>query len=444
MTQQQWFKPDLRHKGNQRIAYINARLIDPATGLDQTGDLITEGNVITDFGSSLIGDTKPDNIQIIDCGGHILCPGLIDLQVHFREPGQEHKETIKSGSKSAAAGGLTSVVCMPNTKPAIDDPAIVDFIHTRAKETSYINIHVYGSITRGQKGTDLSEMGLLKDAGVVGFTDDGHPVMNAQVMRRALEYSSILDLPVAQHAEDMSLAAGGCMNEGKTATRLGLRGIPNIAESIMIERDIALLELTGGHYHALHISAKESVEVIRRAKEKGLNVTCEVTPHHLSLTEEDIGQYRTFAKMNPPLRTETDVDALKEGLKDGTIDAIATDHAPHDRESKRVTMDAAAFGIVGVETMLPLLLELVHNGTLTLSQALAKVTCNAADIIRQPSGRLVKGARADLTLIDPNMNWTIDTDQFSSKSHNSPFDGRHVKGRAIRTIVAGQTVYKLG
>ena len=441
---QQFFFPDRNLKTNQKIAYINARLIDPATGLDEKGSLLTEGDIIVDFGAALFKEGVPEGIEVIDCQGHVLCPGLLDIQVHFREPGQEYKETIASGSKSAAAGGVTTVVAMANTKPVVDDVSVVEFIKKRARESAYVNVLSYASITKGLKGEELTEMGLLKEAGAIGFSDDGLPVMNSLVMRRAMEYASMLGVVIAQHAEDTHLSNGGCINEGPVSTKLGVVGIPNASEAIIVERDLLLLELTGGHYHVLHISTHQAIDAVRRAKKKGLNVTCEAAPHHFALTDEAVLDYRTFAKMNPPLRAEEDRIAVIEGLKDGTIDAIATDHAPHDQESKRVPLSQAAFGIVGLETMLPLSLGLYHQGILPLRDILGKMTYQPADIIKTPVGRLKKGAVADLTVIDLNYDWSINPKSFFSKSHNSPFDNYSTKGRAIRTVVGGQTVYTLG
>lgn len=439
---QKWFLPEGINEKN-KVAYINARLIDPESGLDKKGALLTEGSIIKDFSEKLFKEGVPKGIEVIDCKGNVLCPGLLDIQVHFREPGLEHKETIETGSRSAAAGGVTTVVCMPNTKPVIDNVAIFEFVKNRARESSYVNLRAYGAITKEQNGEEITEMGLLKEAGVSGFTDDGLPVMNSLVMRRAMEYASRLDLPIAQHAEDLNLSNDGCMNEGKVSTRLGVKGIPNASEAIIVERDLLLLELTGGHYHVLHISTHQAIDAVRRAKKKGLKVTCEAAPHHFILTEEAVEDYKTFAKMNPPLRTKKDIDAIIEGLKDGTIDAIATDHAPHDQESKRVPLSSAAFGIVGLETMLPLSLELYNKKHLSLRQVLGAMTYKAADIIREPAGRLKKGTRADLTIIDLNRKWKMDPDCFVSKSKNSPFDEYKTTGRAIRTIVAGKTVYTL-
>jgi dihydroorotase len=444
-VKQTWHLPKEKWPKSKRVAYINARLFDPESKLDKKGALLTEGDKIADFGPKLFSNGVPEGIEVVDCKGHLLTPGLIDLQVHFREPGQEHKETIHTGSKSASAGGITTVVCQPNTKPVLDEVPLIEFIKNRARETSYVNIRVYAAISRGMKGDMLSEMGLLKETGVVvGFTDDGLPVMNSLLMRRAMEYASMLDMPIAQHAEDLNLSNGGCINEGKVSTLLGVTGIPNASEAVCVERDLLLLELTGGHYHVLHISTRQAVDAVRRAKKRGLNVTAEAAPHHFMLTDEAVLDYKTFAKMNPPLRSEQDRRAVVEGLKDGTIDAIATDHAPHDQESKRVPLASAAFGIVGVETMLPLSFELVHKKHLSLRDMLAKMTYKAADIIREPAGRLKKGLRADLTLIDLDCKWTIEPEQFASKSKNSPFKDFKTKGRAVRTVVRGQTVYTLG
>jgi len=322
--------------------------------------------------------------------------------------------------------------------------SVVDFIHKRARETGYVNVRTYGCISKGMQGKELTEMGLLVEAGAVGFTDDGLPLMDAGVMRAALAYARELGVPIAQHAEDLSLSAGGCMNEGAVSTKLGVKGIPNAAEAVMVERDVLLAELTGGQYHVLHISTHEAIEAVRRAKAKGLKVTAEAAPHHFTLTDEAVLDYRTFSKMNPPLRAERDRLAVLEGLRDGTIDAIATDHAPHDAESKRVPLASAAFGIVGLETMLPLsLTALYHSGLMSLRDVLAAMTFKPADIIHVNAGRLKKGAPADLTLFDLNHEWTLEPKEFASKSKNSPYDATKVKGRAIRTIVGGETVYEL-
>jgi dihydroorotase len=443
MSKQRFALPTHQNNPQKKVAYTNARLFDPESGLDKKGDLLTSGDRIADFGPGLFKNGTPEGAEVIDCKGHLLSPGLLDIQVHFREPGQEHKETIATGSKSAAAGGVTLVACMPNTKPVIDDVALIAFIEKRARETAYVNVRTYAAITKGQKGTEITEMGLLKEAGAVGFTDDGLPVMNSGVMRKAFAYARELGVPVAQHAEDLNLSCGTCMNEGKISGQLGLAGVPNAAEAIIVERDLLLAQLTGAQYHVLHISTAEAIDAVRRAKKKGIRVTAEAAPHHFTLTDEAVLEYRTFSKMNPPLRAERDRMAVIEGLKDGTIDAIATDHAPHDEESKRVPLASASYGIVGLETMLPLSLHLYHKGIMPLRDVLAAMTYKPADIIHVDAGRLKKGARADLTLIDLDHEWVMDPKQFVSKSLNSPFDEWKTKGRAIRTIVGGDTVYTL-
>lgn len=438
------FTKPTRQNSGQRVAYVNARLVDPESGLDAKGALLTEGGKIVDFGERLFNDGKtPEGAEMVDCGGHVLAPGLLDIQVHFREPGQEYKETIETGSMAAAAGGVTTVATMPNTKPVVDDVTVLAFLQKRAAESSYVNIRPYAAITKCQKGDELTEMAMLVEAGACGFTDDGLPVMNAQVMRQALTVGKSLGVPIAQHAEDHHLSNGGCMNEGWVATKLGLKGIPNVSEAVIVARDILLAELTGAHYHVLHISTREAVELVRWGKAKGVRVTAEVAPHHFTLTDEAVAEYRTFSKMNPPLRAEKDRLALIEGLRDGTIDAIATDHAPHDTESKRVPMDAASFGIVGLETMLSLSLALYHSKHMSLREVLASMTYKAADIIHAEAGRLKKGAPANLVLIDLNHDWTVTNDSLHSKSKNSPFDGLKTRGRAVRTVVGGECVFKL-
>ena len=423
----------------QKTLYKNARIIDPESGYDELGDLLTIGDKISDFGKKL----SAEDAETIDCKGHILSPGLIDIQVHFRDPGQTHKEDLSSGSRSAVAGGITTVVCQPNTNPTLDSVLTFDYLRLKSRETAYCNVKAYGCITKAMKGEELADMHSLKEAGAVGFTDDGLPVMNANVMRRAFEYSKNLNVVIAQHAEDLNLTNKGCINEGKVSLELGVRGIPNISESVIVERDLAILEAVGGRYHLLHVSTKEALNAIKRAKEKGLNATVEVSPHHFMLNDEQVLKSGTNAKMNPPLRSEEDRLALIEGLRSGLIDAIATDHAPHDLTSKNKTIEEATFGIVGVETMLPISLALYHQGVLNLRDLLAKMTCNAAKIINFDGGVIKKGARADLVLIDLNSEWEIDSQKFYSKSKNSPFDGFKVKGRAVRTIVAGKTVYEI-
>jgi dihydroorotase len=424
-----------------RVAYINARLFDPESGLDAPGALLADGRQIADFGPRLFAEGVPEGIEVIDCWGHVLCPGLIDMHVHFREPGHEHKETLETGSRAAAAGGVTTVACMPNTDPVIDDVALVHFIERRARETAIVKVHPIAAITRGLKGAELSEMGMLKEAGALAFSDDGMPVTNSLVMRRALAYSTTFDALIIQHAEDHALSACGCMNEGEAATRLGLPGIPNASETVIVERDIRLAEITGARYHVAHISTAEAVEAVRAAKARGIKVSAEAAPHHFVLNETAVGDYLTFAKMAPPLRSEADRQAVVEGLADGTIEAIATDHAPHDQDSKRLPFAHAANGIVGLETMVPLALELFHGKRMSLRAVLAAMTCHPARLLGLDCGRLAKGAPADLAVIDVDAFWRIDAQAFQSKSKNTPFGGRAVKGRALRTVVGGRTVF---
>ena len=424
-----------------KILYKNARIIDPATNYDKVGSLLTIGDKIADFGENINQDSI-DNLEVIDCKGLVITPGLIDIQVHFRDPGQTNKEDLASGSKSAVAGGITTVVCQPNTAPTLDSVLTFDYLRLKARETAYCNVFAYGCITKSMKGEELSDMYALRNAGAVGFTDDGLPVMNANVMRRAFEYSQDLNVVIAQHAEDLNLSNKGCINEGISSLELAVRGIPNISESVIVERDLAILEAVGGRYHLLHISTRQSLEAMKRAKDKGLKATVEVCPHHFMLNDSEVLRSGTNAKMNPPLRSEEDRLALIEGLKSGLIDVISTDHAPHHLAVKELPLEEASFGIVGVETMLPLSLSLYHQGHLKLIDLIAKMTCNPAKVINFDGGLIKKGGRADLTIIDLNCEWQIQVDKFYSKSKNSPFNNFAVKGRAVATIVAGKIVYK--
>lgn len=447
MTNQTFTKPTWNIDSAKKIAYINARVMDAETGLDEVcgadGGVLTVGREISEVGAGIFSDGVPEGAEVVDCGGHLLCPGLIDIQVHFREPGQEWKETIETGSKSCVAGGVTTAACMPNTKPVLDNQTTLGYHQSRSRETSYMNVRTYAAITKDMKGDELTEMALLVEQGAVGFTDDGLPAMDAQVMRQALHMGASLNVPIAQHAEDLNLSGGGCITEGIVSAYLGVKGIPNVSESVIVARDIALSELTGGHYHVLHISAREAVDMVREAKAKGINVTAEAAPHHFTLTEEVVREHGAGAKMNPPLRSEADRLAVIEGLKDGTIDAIATDHAPHEPEVKRVPLEEGAFGIVGVETMLPLSLALYHNGEMGLRELIGVMTYKPADIIHVPGGRLQQGHVADLVVIDLDTEWTINPKEFASKSKNSPFIDYPTKGRAVRTVVGGECVYAL-
>lgn len=422
-------------------AYVNARLLDPASGLDEIGAVLTDGEVVADFGAHLFADGPPEDIPTIDCGGHCLCPGLVDMRVQIREPGEEHKGTIESAGRSATAGGVTTMVCLPNTRPIIEDMSVVEFVARRARLTGLTKIYPYAAVTKGLQGQELAEMGVLAQAGALAFTDGEKAIASAQVLRRALTYARTFDLLIIQHPEEPSLATGA-MNAGEIATRLGLPGIPPVAETIMVERDIRLVELTGGRLHFAHVSTAEAIGAIRKGKQQGHKITCDTAPPYFALNETSVGEYRTFAKLSPPLRSEADRIAVVEAIKDGTIDAIASDHTPHDEDSKRLPFMQAAYGGVGLETLLAVTLELYHNNQLPLLDALAKVTNMPAALLGLPAGRLEKGAAADFTVFDPERGWQINADDLASKAKNTPFDGRPVQGVVLRTVIDGRTVYR--
>jgi dihydroorotase len=418
------------------ILIKNGYIIDPANKVDGKLDLLVVDGKIAKLGKP--GSLPADRSEVVDAAGKLVVPGLIDLHVHLREPGYEYKETIATGTAAAKAGGFTAVCCMPNTNPVNDSRSVTELILSQAAKASSARVFPIGAITKGSKGDELAETGELRDAGCVGISDDGRPVMHAAVMRRALEYSKIFDIPVVSHCEDASLAAKGVMNEGFVSTELGLRGIPNAAEDVMTARDIELAELTGAKLHICHVSTRGSVRLIREAKQRGVKVTAETCPHYFSLTDEAVRGYNTMAKMNPPLRTAEDVAAIRQGLKDGTLDAIATDHAPHAMDEKSVEFDAAPFGIVGLETSVGLSLKLVSDGVLTLSDLVMRMSTTPARIIRSGGGTLSVGAAADITIIDPEMEWTVNASEFHSRSKNTPFDGWKLKGKAVQTIVGGR------
>jgi dihydroorotase len=423
-----------------KLIIKNGRVIDPANNIDGDYDIVIDKGVIQSV--TPVGKNSEDaSAKVIDAKGCVVAPGFMDMHVHFREPGFEYKETIESGCESAAAGGFTTVAMMPNTNPVNDNRSVTELMISRAKAHGKVQALPVGAITKGLKGETLSDMGDLKDAGVIAFSDDGRPVMNNQVMRRALEYSRMFDLPLIQHSEILDLTNGGCMNESHISTELGLKGMPTEAEDIMVYRDIALLEKTGGRLHVAHISSGESVELVRRAKAKGLDVTCEVAPHHFILTDESVRGYDTNTKMSPPLRAQSDIDAIKEGLKDGTIDIIATDHAPHDLADKQADYHTACFGIVGLETALPLSLRLVDEKVLTLPQLVEKLTSSPARIFKLDQGTLGVGKQADVVIFDPGQEYKVEAAKFKSKSKNSPFDGWPVKGRVRYTIFKGKVTY---
>ena len=426
-----------------RTAYVNARLLDPASGLDAPGGLLADGEAIADFGPGLFDNGAPKDAAVVDCRGHVLCPGLVDIRVQLREPGEEHKGTLACAGKAAAAGGGTTMGWLPHTDPVIDDMSVVEFIARRARLLGLAKVYAYGAVTKGLNGVELAEMGMLAEAGAVAFTDGVKAVGDALVMRRALSYAGTFGLLIVQHAEEPSLAAGGAMNQGETAMRLGLSGIPSEAEVIMVERDIRLAAMSGERLHFAHLSTADAIEAVRRAKAEGLRITCDTAPPYFALNDASIGDYRTFMKLSPPLRSEDDRRAVIKGLKDGVIDAIASDHAPHDEDAKRLPFAQAAFGGVGLETLLAVTLELYHNGHMPLPDAMRKITNGAADVLGLKAGRLEKGAPADLVLFDVERGWVVDADALLSKSKNSPFDGRPVQGRVLRTVIDGRAVFEL-
>ena len=416
----------------------NGRVIDPSQGLDDVADLFVENGVVKEIGKGL---QLPDGAEVIDASGKYVVPGLIDMHVHLRDPGLEYKEDIISGTRAAAAGGFTSICCMPNTKPVIDSKAIVHYIINKAKTEGFANVFPVGSITYGLSGERMSEMGELKEAGCVAVSDDGRPVVDNELMRRALEYARGMGILVITHAEDLSLAGEGVMNEGFTSTELGLKGIPRVAEDIATARDVMLAEYNNSPIHIAHVSTRGSVRIIRDAKARGVKVTCETAPHYFTITDDAVRGYNTNAKMNPPLRTEDDVAAIKEGLKDGTIDCIATDHAPHHLDEKDVEFNAAMNGIIGLETSLPLSLKLVAEGLLTVNQLIEKMSVNPSKILGLARGSLKPDSVADITVIDPEAEWTVEANKLASKSKNSPFLGWSMKGAATCTILAGKVVF---
>ncbi|MDR3326038.1 MAG: dihydroorotase [Rhodospirillaceae bacterium] len=426
---------------NIRVAYINARLLDPASNLDSIGSLLTEGEYIVDIGSNLFQDGVPADIQVIDCNGNCLAPGLIDMRVQLREPGEEHKETLYSAGKAAVAGGITSMICLPNTNPIIDNIAILEFISNRARKNGLAKIYSYASITKQLAGKELAEIGMLAEAGALGFTDGTKVIRNTRVMRRALSYIATFDMMILQHPEDPNLSENGVMNEGKMSNRLGLTGIPTIAEAIILERDIRLLSITGGKYHASHLSTSLGVEVVRKAKLDGLQITCDTAPPYFILNELAVGDYCTFSKLSPPLRSEFDRQSIIIAIKDGVIDAIASDHAPQDQDSKRLPFSQAEYGGIGLETLLATTLELYHNNHITLLKAIELLSLNPARLLKLSAGMLKIGIPADLTIFDPNHSWLVNSEQFHSKSKNSPFNGHYLRGKVLRTVIDGRTVF---
>ncbi|PKM50380.1 MAG: dihydroorotase [Firmicutes bacterium HGW-Firmicutes-7] len=423
-----------------KLLIKNGRIINPATKKDQIQDLYVEEGIITQIEDTI--DKK--DVQIIDANNCWVVPGLIDVHVHLREPGYEYKETIASGSRSAAKGGFTTICPMPNTNPVVDNEILVEYILLKAEKQAVINVLPVGAITKGQKGEELANIGKMKEAGICAISEDGRSVLNASLLKKAMIYSKMFDLPILSHCEDDSLAGSGSMNAGETATILGLKGIPDEAEEIIVARDIMLAEKTGAKLHICHVSTAGSVEIIKRAKEKNIHVTAEVTPHHFTLTEEAVKGFDANAKMNPPLRTKKDVEIMKSALKDGTIDIIATDHAPHHIDEKNCEFEKAANGIVGFETSVALTItELVDKGFLTPMEMIEKMSYNPAKLIGIDKGNLDIGKVADITIIDPEKVYKVDASTFLSKSKNTPFDGREVKGQVKYTIVNGVIKYQL-
>jgi dihydroorotase len=417
------------------------RILDPSQRVDETGDVLLRNGVVEAHGRSL---GTPDEAEVIDCRGAIIAPGFIDVHCHLREPGREDVETIATGARAAAVGGFTAVCAMPNTEPVTDNQAAVGFILRQAMRAGAAYVYPIGAISVGQRGEQLAEFGEMVGAGAVAVSDDGKPVASAHLMRTALEYAQTFGIPVIDHCEEPTLAAGGSMNEGIVSARLGVKGIPAEAEEVMVARNILLARLTGGHVHLAHMSTRGSVELIRWGKAQGVRVTAEVTPHHLTLTENACDGYDTHAKMNPPLRRAGDLDALREGVRDGTIDVIATDHAPHHYDAKEREFADAPFGIVGLETALGILLtDLVHTGMLDLSVLVDRLACAPARLFHLPGGSLGRGAPAHVTVFDPDVEWTVEPSAFVSKGRNTPYSQRRLRGRALATIVDGHVIYRL-
>ena len=425
-----------------KILIKNGKVIDPSQNIEKKMNILIEGDLIKEYPRNIRDLEKKKDVKVIDADKLLVVPGLIDIHVHLREPGFEHKETIRTGTLSAAAGGFTSIACMPNTNPINDNASVTDYILLKARTEGVVNVLPIGAITKAEEGKELAEIGEMYKAGCIAISDDGVPVTNSNLMRRAMEYVRAFNIPVIVHAEDTYLSDDGVMNEGKTSTMLGLKGIPNASEEVMIARDIFLSELTGTDLHICHVSTEGSVRIIRDAKKRGIKVTAEATPHHFLLTDEEVYNYNTNAKMNPPLRTSKDVKAIIKGLKDGTIDVIATDHAPHSEDEKNVEFDNAPFGIVGLETALPLSIKLVDNKVLTMKQLIEKLTVIPANIVNSDRGTLQKGRVADITIFDPKEKYTIDKNTFYSKGKNTPFQNWKVRGKVKYTIVSGKIVYE--
>jgi dihydroorotase len=426
-----------------KLLLKGGRVIDPGSGKDGELDVLVEDGRIAKINRNI----PPDGAEVVELGkGWIVAPGLVDIHVHLREPGQEHKETIASGAAAAVAGGFTAIACMPNTDPVNDHAGITQFIIKKATDANLARVYPIGAVSIGSRGEQLAELGEQKSAGCVAFSDDGRPVATALLMRRALEYAGMLGVPIVDHCEDPSLKGDGVAHEGFHASALGLRGIPGVAESLMVERDVSLAELTGAHVHICHMSARQSLRAVRAGKERGVRVTCEVAPHHFTLTDEALDgpiKYDTNLKMNPPLREAADRDAMLEGIADGTVDAIATDHAPHHADEKMVEFDRAPFGITGLETAVPLVFDrLVHAGRISVKRAIELLSINPARVLNLPGSTLADGAPADIVVIDPDRRVTIDASRHVSKSKNTPFNGWELRGAVAYTLIGGRIVHR--
>ena len=424
------------------ILLANARVIDPSRDFDGPGDLLIADGIVRDLRRGIGAAGVPEGTDIINCAGKIIAPGLVDMRAFVGEPGASHRETFASASQAAAAGGITTIICQPDTSPVIDNSATVDFVMRRARDTAIVNIHPMAALTKGLLGLEMTEIGLLKAAGAVAFSDGARSVTNAQVMRRALTYARDFDALIVHHTEDPDLVGEGVMNEGEFAARLGLIGIPDAAESVMLERDIRLVALTGGRYHAASLSCIASLEILKRARDAGLKVSASVSINHVTLNENDIGPYRTFLKLSPPLRREDDRRALVEAVASGLIDVIMSDHNPQDVEVKRLPFDEAAPGAVGLQTMLPASLRLVHNGEMDMMTLIRAMSTRPAKLLGLPGGSLRAGAPADIIVIDPDTPWVLDPADLKSQCKNTPFDEARFSGRVVRTIVGGRTVYE--
>jgi dihydroorotase len=429
-------------KDRRPILLANARVIDPSRDFDGPGDLLIADGVVRDLKRGISAAGVPEGTDVINCAGKVVAPGLIDMRAFVGEPGASHRETFASASQAAATGGITTIVCQPSTSPVIDNSATVDFILRRARDTAIVNINPMAALTKGIAGDEMTEIGLLKAAGAVAFTDGDRSVTNSQVMRRALTYARDFDALIVHHTEDPHLVGEGVMNEGEFATRLGLMGIPNAAEAVMLERDMRLVALTGGRYHAASLSCTESLDILKRARDAGLDVSASVSINHVTLNENDIGPYRTFLKLSPPLRTEDDRRALVEAVASGLIDVIMSDHNPQDVEVKRLPFAEAAPGAIGLETMLPAALRLIHQGEMDFKTMIRAMSTRPAELLGLPGGTLRPGSPADVIVIDTDIPWILDPDDLKSQCKNTPFDEARFSGRVVRTIVGGRTVYE--